>query len=77
MIKRENPLPVDTEWGIDDWQRDLTEEEICRRLHRVGGDCICEVCGKPYYDHADEIRVLDWDGYPYLKRLCFGWFGKL
>jgi hypothetical protein len=73
------PSVIPEGFPLDDWKRELTEEEICRRLHRVGGDCLCEVCGNPFYDHPDETRenALDWDGYSYLKRLCFGWLGKL
>jgi hypothetical protein len=70
--------PVKPEgFPLDDWNREIPEDELWKRLHRVSGDCKCEICGNLYYNHPDETRILDWDGNPYLKRLCFGWFGKL
>ena len=42
----------------------------------AAGDCICEVCGKPYWRHLGDQRYLTEDGtgrkYPWLHRLCDG-----
>lgn len=49
----------------------------------ASGDCICETCGKKYYDHpmATEPKWLCyWDPEnprPYLHRLCNGKVVKL
>lgn len=66
-------------WDIlhnDDMVRELTEEEIVKRVRRVGGGAICDFCGESYEDHPNETRLLSFDGYPYLKRLCDGTLGK-
>ncbi len=46
---------------------------------RASGDCICEKCNKKYYDHpsAKEAHNLDWEGRPFLRRLCDGSLVKL
>lgn len=44
---------------------------------RVSGDWVCRVCGRLYYEHPDETRVLDRDGHCFLTRLCDGTLGKL
>lgn len=70
--------PVKTDEIDDDWIRPLTDAEIDRRMHRVGGGAICEKCGNAYYDHPVETRILSAiDDRPFLYRLCNGWFGKL
>lgn len=61
----------------DDGIRPLADEEINFRMYRVNGDVICKKCGKSYYKHPDETRILGYDGHPFLKRLCNGWLGKL
>lgn len=66
-------------WEIlynDDMIRPLTDEEAAKRMMRVGGEVICSYCKRRYEDHPDETRVLSYDGYPFLKRLCDGTFGK-
>lgn len=65
-------------WEIihnDDMKRPLSDEEVNKRFMRVG-DVICDVCGERYEDHPNETRVLSYDGYPFLKRLCVGTLGK-
>lgn len=39
---------------------------------RVGGDVICDDCGKKYYDHPLDKEVLSYDGYPFLNIRCDG-----
>lgn len=39
---------------------------------RAGGDVICEVCGKKYYDHPMDKEILSWGGYPFLNVGCDG-----
>lgn len=60
----------------DDMVRPLPDEEISKRFLRVGGDAICQYCEQRYEDHPNETRVLSYDGYPFLKRLCDGTLGK-
>lgn len=75
---KEDPTRVifSEEWSTpDDAVRHLLETE--------GVDCICETCGKKYYDHpmATEPKWLCyWDPEnprPYLHRLCNGKVVKL
>jgi len=46
---------------------------------RASGDCICEICGKKYYDHPLEKNkeYLDYEDRPFLRRLCDGTLVKL
>jgi len=44
---------------------------------RASGDCICKQCGKKYEKHSFDLSYLDWDGYPYLHKLCDGTLVKL
>lgn len=75
---KEIPPVVLEDGTVDDWQRPLTQREELRRFRRVGGDCICEICGYRYADHPDETRIVSGiDGKPFMKRLCNGWLGKL
>lgn len=68
--------PVESEDINDDWNRPLSLDEACTRLHRVG-NIECPTCGHLYSDHPPETRVVDNEGHPYLVRLCNGWLGKL
>ncbi len=61
----------------DDRKRPLSEREISMRMVRVSGDCVCPQCGKTYYKHEYEKRVMGWENRPYLKWLCNGILGKL
>ena len=42
------------------------------KFYRASGDCICEVCGKKYYDHPMDSEITDQDGNKYLNILCNG-----
>ena len=46
---------------------------------RAGGGTRCRRCGRKYVKHpmAYEPKWLDWDGRPYLHRLCGGRLVKL
>lgn len=48
-------------------------------MYRASGHCLCPICGREYYDHkrADETWNLDWEGRPFLRRLCNGDLVKL
>jgi hypothetical protein len=39
---------------------------------RAGGDCICEQCGKRYYDHPVNLEFLGTNYIPFLAVLCDG-----
>ena len=41
-------------------------------FRRVSGDCICESCGKVYYDHQYDMDEVDYNGRPFLIVLCNG-----
>jgi hypothetical protein len=55
----------------------LTEDEIFSRMYRSGGDCLCELCGKPYRKHPYVDEARDWEDHPYLHILCDGGIVKL
>lgn len=38
---------------------------------RAGGDCVCQVCGRKYYDHPQHVP------HYYLRMLCNGDLVKL
>jgi len=46
---------------------------------RASGDCVCDQCGDKYFDHPSEKskQNLDWEGRPFLRRLCDGTLVKL
>ena len=46
----------------------LTETDT---MYRASGDCVCEACGKLYYDHPPV------KGFEFLNRICNGDFVKL
>lgn len=59
---------------------ELTSEEEDRmyKSYRAGGDVICEICGKKYYDHKMYLPSGKTnDGYPWLNELCNGNLVKL
>lgn len=56
---------------------DLSDEEIMRQERRCGGDCVCEECGKIYYDHPYIANSVDWEGRPFLHLICNGTIAKL
>ena len=52
---------------------DFTPEEEDRidKSYRASGDCVCEQCGKVYYDHpAWRPSAKTNDGVPWLNELC-------
>lgn len=55
------------------------EEEKMIAFRRAEGDCICNICGKKYYDHkAYELsRKTSTYNRPWLKELCNGDLVKL
>jgi hypothetical protein len=44
---------------------------------RAGGNAVCEICHRKYFDHPQNTDYLDWNGYPYLNVLCDGTLVKL
>ncbi len=46
--------------------------EVRRMFKRAGGDCICDQCGKCYYDHPFDTKQLSYDDKPFLHVLCNG-----
>jgi hypothetical protein len=55
----------------------ITEEEINKRFARVGGECICDVCGQTYSNHHVSEEVLSIYPNLILVELCNGVLGKL
>lgn len=54
------------------------EEERILRSYRAGGDVVCDVCGRKYYDHKEyEPSGKTNDGVPWLSELCNGDLVKL
>lgn len=37
---------------------------------RCSGLCVCEACGKLYYDHPMFRGILSYDGHPFLTLIC-------
>lgn len=60
-----------------DWEAPHTDEELLARVVRTPGDMVCPICGKPYRKHPKETRLLDWEGRPWLERICTGILAKL
>ena len=46
-------------------------EDECPDYIRAGGDVVCEICGKAYYDHPQH------NDFPFLNVLCDGVVVKL
>ena len=65
---------INKQWPDDDGTRELSVEEECDRMVRVGGDGVCPICGKLLRKHARETRL---EPRIYLVRMCDGRFGKL
>ena len=55
----------------------LTEDEISNKAIRAGGDVVCSICNKKYYDHPFIENCLDNEGRPYLNIICDGTIVKL
>lgn len=49
----------------------------CPTFTRAGGLCICQTCGLEYRRHPQATEWLDWQGEPWLRRLCNGTLVKL
>lgn len=45
-------------------------DEVSPQFFRASGDCICTHCSKEYRRHPMAREYLDWNGDPYLNRLC-------
>lgn len=61
----------------DDGERELGEDEIEKRFHRMNGDVVCEFCEEKAYKHPLDKRILSFDDEPYLHRMCNGTLAKL
>lgn len=46
-------------------------------FRRASGECVCKECGKIYYKHPYAMNYLDFQGEPYLNKLCNGDLVKL
>jgi len=46
-------------------------------MRRASGDCLCELCDRPYWRHPYTYEYVDWDGHPFLKVACDGTLLKL
>lgn len=44
---------------------------------RSSGQCVCEACGREYWRHPHAEEWVDWQGEPWLRRLCDGRLVKL
>lgn len=40
--------------------------------YRASGECICEICGKTYYEHPLDETELDQNDEPFMNILCNG-----
>ena len=49
----------------------------CPDFETASGLCVCEECGKLYFDHPMAEEHLSWQGLPWLNRLCDGTLVKL
>lgn len=61
--------------------QELTEEESRRigEFYRAGGDCLCDKCGKKFYDHEPYMpsAKTTTGNYAWLRELCNGDLVKL
>ena len=53
------------------------EEDRIMKSYRAGGDVVCEVCGKVYYDHPEYKPSAKTCGYVWLNEICNGDLVKL
>lgn len=54
-----------------------TPVEPPSEMRRANGDCLCELCGRPYRKHPHTYEHLDWEGHPFLRVACDGTLLKL
>ncbi len=52
-------------------------DEVSPQFFRADGDCICTRCSHEYRRHPMAPEYTDWNGEPYLNRLCSGELVKL
>ena len=50
------------------WQKVVSDPPV----YRASGEVICEQCGKKYYDHPLDQKILSYDGKPFIHVLCNG-----
>ncbi len=56
-----------------DWSQDLSEADLDARFVRASGDVVCAICGRPYWRHPLEPRLLSGlDNQPWLHQICDG-----
>ena len=56
----------------------LEEENRIDKFYRACGDCVCDVCGKKYYDHQSyKPSGKTNNDVPWLHELCNGDLVKL
>lgn len=79
ILKFSHLSPEALQWiaDHDNKTRLLSAKEVSLRFQRVSGECLCEKCGKTYFKHEFEKRVLGWEDRPFLNWLCNGVLGKL
>lgn len=53
----------------DERQRQLAESG---RYERAGGGTVCDECGRLFYDHQYDEKILGYDDRPFLKVICGG-----
>lgn len=70
------PTKEEYAWDAYDMDDELTRDDYPEFI-RASGNCICPTCGKTYSKHPDEMKYLDWNGHPYLNKLCNGTLVKL
>lgn len=66
---------VDDDHHSSDCSQLVLDKEAARMV-RASGACICDICGKTYYKHPFTDHR-DWNGDPWLNRLCDGRIAKL
>ena len=55
----------------------LKESLVYGDFFHASGECICEKCGKTYYEHPLAKDIIGCNDEPYLNRLCDGSLVKL
>jgi ribA/ribD-fused uncharacterized protein len=53
------------------------EDDDLNKAYRASGNCICNICGKKYYDHPMSAKYKSWQNEMYLHILCNGDLVKL
>ena len=76
-VSRSYQGPADEPTKLPDWAfRPIDKPERKEILH-ASGECICEICGKEYRRHPEDLEELSYDGNPFLHMLCDGTQVKL